>query len=88
MTRAVLGVCPSFLAHGHFHVDFTEGRYSPEEAHGSLFAGNPDYAGKGSHVVVVRVPHGTELIRGTQPNELFTYGGVRGEILFNGPNPF
>lgn len=38
--------------------------------------------------MVVRVPRGTELIPGSMPNEIFTYGSLRGDILFNGLNPF
>ena len=73
---------------GPDRVHLTDGAYSADEAASALFNNAPTHVGRGSHLVVVRVPQGTELIRGTMPNEVFTYGSLRGEILFNGINPF
>jgi len=69
-------------------VYMTDQMYSPDETLGALFAGNPMYTGKGSSVVGIKIPEGTELIHGTQPNEVYTYGSIRPEIVYSGENPF
>ena len=69
-------------------VYLTDQMYSPDETLGALFAGDPKYVGKGSSVVGVKIPEGTELIHGTQPNEVFTSGSIRPQIVYSGENPF
>lgn len=69
-------------------VHLTDEMYAPHEAADALFIGAPTHAGRGDYVVVLQVPDGTELIPGTMPNEVYTVGSLRPEILYNGPNPF
>ena len=70
-------------------VHLTDEMYSPEEAANALFIGAPSHAGRGDHVVMLRVPEGTELIPGSMPNEVYTQGSLRPEeVIYNGPNPF
>lgn len=66
----------------------TDQMYSPDETHNALYAGNPACEGKGSHVVVMRVPEGVERLSSTQPNEIVLRGSLRPEIIHSGPNPF
>jgi len=69
-------------------VHLTPEMYSEEQAAGSLFINSPDYVGRGSHVVMMTLPDGIELLEGSISNELVTYGSLRPNILYNGPNPF
>jgi hypothetical protein len=50
----------------------------------NLFAGNPAFAGKGSHVVAKRIPKGVKIGPGTQPNELLIQGSqnVQGNLFW------
>jgi hypothetical protein len=59
-----------------------------DDALPTLFASDPAYAGRGTHVVAFELPEGVEVLGGTQLNELFTYGSLRPNIVFNGLNPF
>jgi hypothetical protein len=61
---------------------------SSTQASTNLFAGNPSYAGKGSNVVVVRVPEGVNFVPGTQANEFIIQGSTNVDVIYAGPNPF
>ncbi|MEV6304350.1 polymorphic toxin-type HINT domain-containing protein [Actinoplanes sp. NPDC051861] len=69
---------------------FTQEIVAPSEANNALFAGVPDYAGRGSHVIAFRMPPGA-LQRATQRNEMAHLGSFRfspDQVIFHGPNPF
>ncbi len=67
----------------------TQGQYTADEAWTHLFAGNPDYLGRGSHVLAFDMLEGAGLRAGTQSNELIHQGSLRlGRILYAGPNIF
>lgn len=69
---------------------FTQDMVVPGDANGVLFAGNPGYAGRGSHVIAFRMPPGV-LQRGTQANEVAHVGSFRftpDQVIYHGPNPF
>jgi hypothetical protein len=69
-------------------VYLTDQMYSPSETYGSLFSGDPAYLNKGSYVIALKAPEGTELIVGSQKNEVFTLGSIRPDIVYAGINPF
>jgi hypothetical protein len=70
------------------NVFVTRDLLSQAEAFTHLFAGNPRYAAKGSHVVAVRVPAGTPSGARTQANEIVFQGSVNVEVVACGPNPW
>jgi len=69
---------------------FTQEMVAPSDANNVLFAGNPSYAGRGSHVIAFRMPPGV-LQKGTQPNEVAHVGSFRfspDQVIYHGLNPF
>jgi hypothetical protein len=69
---------------------FTQDMVDPRDANGVLFAGNPDYVGRGSHVIAFRMPSGV-LREGTQSNEVAHVGSFRftpDQVIYHGLNPF
>jgi len=68
---------------------FTQDMVSPSEAYNALFAGNPNFAEKGTHMIAIDGT-GLQLTPGTQPNEMIHLGTVRlkDRIIFGGLNPF
>ena len=63
---------------------------SADEASYTLFAGNPNYAGRGGYVVKFKLRDGVDLYSGDQPNELIhpgsLYNGRHIDIMSIGPN--
>ncbi|WP_433826193.1 ricin-type beta-trefoil lectin domain protein [Actinoplanes sp. CA-015351] len=69
---------------------FTQDMVSPEDANGVLFAGNPFYLNRGTHVIAFKMPKGLLQV-GTQANEVVHVGSFRFTpemVLYHGPNPF
>ncbi len=69
---------------------FTQDMVSSGDANNVLFAGNPAYVGRGSHVIAFRMPEGV-LQPGVQPNEMVHTGSFRlspDDVIYHGPNPF
>jgi len=69
---------------------FTQDMVSPEDANGVLFAGNPRYLNRGTHVIAFRIPKGV-LVPGTQANEVAHIRSFRftlDQVIYHGPNPF
>ena len=69
---------------------FTQDMVPSGDANNVLFAGNPAYAGRGSHVIAFRMPEGV-LQPGVQPNEMVHIGSFRfspDDVIYHGPNPF
>ena len=62
------------------------------DANSVLFAGNPNYGSRGSHVVEFKIVDDLPLHPGTQPNELIHYGSLRNggnvNIISVGENRF
>jgi RHS repeat-associated protein len=77
---------------GKNRVFVTQRRVRAEDALNELFAGNPAYIGKGSHVAEFRIREGTILVPGTQPDEFIHYGSLRNgrhiDIIRIVPNNF
>jgi hypothetical protein len=76
------------VANSSGNVYVTQDMLSSTQASTNLFAGNPSYAGKGSNVVVVRVPEGVNFVPGTQANEFIIQGSTNVDVIYAGPNPF
>lgn len=71
-------------------VYFTQEPFSQAEAHIKLFIGATTHAGRGSHILVVRLDNGLMLER-TGFYEVCTRQSVRltqHQVLYSGPNPF
>ena len=69
---------------------FIQDMVSPEDANGVLFAGNPFYLNRGTHVIAFKTPKGL-LKPGTQDNELVHIGSFRftpAMVIYHGPKPF
>lgn len=69
----------------------TQEMLSPDDVHNVLFAGAPSHAGRGSHLLAVRLRVGTALEQQVQRFEFVHHGALRFEpsnIVFSGPNPF
>ncbi|MDG4756613.1 polymorphic toxin-type HINT domain-containing protein [Micromonospora sp. WMMD710] len=69
---------------------FTQDMVKSGDANNVLFAGNPRYAGRGSHVIGFRISP-DRLGPGVQPNELVHQGSFRftpDDVIYHGPNPF
>jgi hypothetical protein len=68
---------------------FTREMLGPGETSNALFMGRG--GDRGTHLIAFRVPAGTELAPGSQPNELAHTGSFRftlDDVVFHGPNPF
>jgi hypothetical protein len=76
-------------ANARNQVFLTQEMVAESEALDVLFAGNPAFIGKGTHVIAFDT-NGLTLIPGVQFNEVIHLGTIRleGRILFSGPNPF
>lgn len=69
---------------------FTQDMVSSGDALNVLFAGNPAYAGRGTHLIAFRIDP-ARLRPGEQLNELIHSGSFRfspEDVLFHGLNPF
>ncbi|ASW54036.1 polymorphic toxin-type HINT domain-containing protein [Plantactinospora sp. KBS50] len=69
---------------------FAQDMVKSGDANNVLFAGNPRYAGRGSHVIGFRISP-DRLGSGVQPNELVHQGSFRftpDDVIYHGPNPF
>jgi hypothetical protein len=69
---------------------FTQDMVSPGDANGVLFAGNPSYVGRGTHVIAFRMRE-RALQKGTQANEVVHVGSFRfgpDDVIYHGANPF
>jgi hypothetical protein len=73
-----------------YAVYFTQEPFSQEEAHMKLFIGATTHAGRGSHILVVRLDNGLLLER-TGFYEVCARQSVRldqHQVLYSGKNPF
>jgi hypothetical protein len=73
-----------------FAVYFSQEPFSQSEAHTKLFIGATTHAGRGSHILVVRLDNGLLLER-TGFYEVAARQSVRLDqhhVLYTGPNPF
>ncbi|NUQ75853.1 MAG: hypothetical protein HUU21_20105 [Polyangiaceae bacterium] len=73
-----------------FAVYFTQEPFSEAEAHTRLFIGATTHAGRGSHILVVRLDNGLALER-SGFYEVCARQSVRlsqHQVLYAGPNPF
>ncbi|MFV2013706.1 MULTISPECIES: polymorphic toxin-type HINT domain-containing protein, partial [unclassified Micromonospora] len=68
---------------------FTREMLSSKETSNALFMGRG--GDRGTHLIALRLPAGTKLVPGSQPNELMYTGSFRftlDDVVFHGPNPF
>ncbi|MEZ4303008.1 MAG: hypothetical protein R3B70_49245 [Polyangiaceae bacterium] len=73
-----------------YAVYFTQEPFSQAEAHTKLFIGATTHAGRGSHVLVVKLDNGLPIER-TGYYEVCVRQSVRlaqHQVLYSGPNPF
>lgn len=76
---------------GKGRVFVTQEMLSAGDAHNVLFAGAPSHAGRGSHLLAIRLREGAAVEQQVQRFELVHQGALRfdpSDIVFSGINPF